>query len=77
MFETNEFFWKAFNRFNALNGEGNRWDRPTARKEHEDLFGDVIKIGDTYFTRQSKVILGRNPGFKGQAPVLLLALNYC
>lgn len=50
-FDSNKEFWAAFQRFNALNGEGWRWETPTARTCHTDEFGVKIEAGETYFRK--------------------------
>jgi hypothetical protein len=52
-FASEDAFWKAFERYNALNGSGFRWETPTAAKEHVDLFGVVIKDNELYFRKQN------------------------
>ena len=52
MFESDESFWKAYRRLNALSGDWGGWQVTAARKEHEDLFGDQIKVGENYFKKQ-------------------------
>jgi hypothetical protein len=39
-------------RFNALFGGWNEWRPTSARKEHQDLFGEVICDGEIYYKRQ-------------------------
>lgn len=50
-FEKDEDFWKGFQRLNALCGDSMRWETPTARKEHTDIFGQTVKPNETYFSR--------------------------
>jgi hypothetical protein len=45
-------FEKALGRLNALTGGLFRWGETEARKQHKDLFGDVIRLRDIYFKRQ-------------------------
>lgn len=40
-------------RINAFTTEYSRWQFTHARKEHQDLFGDVIKPGEYYFKHGS------------------------
>ncbi len=44
-------------RINAFSIDYSSWKITQARKEHQDLFGEVIKPGDNYFKYQ------RGPGF--------------
>jgi len=44
-------------RINAFSSEYAPWKFTQARKEHQDLFGEVIKRGDHYFK------YGRGPAF--------------
>lgn len=50
-FKTDEEFWSAFRRLDALNGKGSRWDKPRAAKPHIDIFGQPVEEGEQYFSR--------------------------
>ena len=45
------------NRINAFASDYSRWKFTHARKEHQDLFGEIIKPGEYYFKH------GSGPGF--------------
>jgi len=51
-FKSSDEFWEVFNKFNCLNGDWERWETPVARKQHCDLFGDTVDIGEVYFKKQ-------------------------
>jgi hypothetical protein len=52
VFESDDAFWKSFERLNALNGEGWRREPTTARTRHIDLFGDTINKCEIYFKKE-------------------------
>lgn len=51
-FKSDDEFWEAFRRLQALSGDWSRWDTPEARKKHVDEFGAQIEPGEIYFRRQ-------------------------
>jgi hypothetical protein len=46
-------FNKRVDLLNALNTEYSQWQYTTARKNHQDIFGDLIKESETYFKRSN------------------------
>lgn len=50
-FANAEEFWASFKTFDALNPDWERWQRTTAAKEHEDIFGDTVESGEVYFKK--------------------------
>lgn len=51
-FESDDEFWEAFRRLQALSGEWSRWHTPEARKKHVDEFGVQIKPREVYFRKR-------------------------
>ncbi|MFN3736590.1 hypothetical protein [Hydrogenophaga sp.] len=50
MFASEKDFQLALDRLNAINHQWLQWQATTARKEHEDEFGDLISDREVYFT---------------------------
>lgn len=50
-FESEEKFLRSFEGFNVLL-YGGRWETPNAQKDHEDIYGQKICRGETYFKLQ-------------------------
>ena len=56
-------------RINAFTSEYSPWKFTQARREHQDLFGDVIKPGDHYFKYQ------RGPAFDDVVKLSALSME--
>lgn len=59
-FRSEEDFWIAFEKFDALYAPGS-WDRVHANKSHQDMFGVEIKVRDLYFRFQAGFVGGQGP----------------
>lgn len=55
---SDEEFHQMLGWLNALSPEWSGWRHVTARKEHEDLFGEAIGRSEVYFQRQIGVAWG-------------------
>jgi len=68
-----EEFWEAFRQFNTL-FDFDGWSSHKANKEHTDEFGQIIKEGETYFSRSHGQGWGQKLKLSWNSMDLLLTL---
>lgn len=57
---TDQEFFPIFSKLNALFPQTSPWEETKARKEHKDLFGEIIQPGEIYYKRQDGMAFDEN-----------------